>query len=167
MAPTPGYIEADAAALAAKLSERFRLLERTVDEVVRAIDRDHAELVSRSGPSEVVEALSEAVAGRLSKVADDCEEVAAILERFRELTPIEAAREVPPPSVASADDDRSGPSPGVVAGDFPDAARLLATQMAMAGASAREITDRLRAEIGLSDARALALDVVTPSGDDA
>jgi hypothetical protein len=153
-----------AATLAAALSSRVGVLADAARDTMTAIERDRSALEGRYGSSVMADELIEAVSGRLDGVADDCRDLAAILDRFRSLagpTDVSEAPSAlpttPEPLPTAPIGGPLPPVPGVAAPEehgphLSDGVRLLATQMSVAGASPDEIALRLREDFGVPDA---------------
>jgi cell division septum initiation protein DivIVA len=120
-----------AADAAARLAEIVEAAERAARKVI-----DDAESDARRTLEEARERADGMVAERLRELADELDPAAAGPERTRHLEPVEAPRD------AGEAQWRSGSS----------GARLLATQMAVSGASREEIEARLRSGFEIDDA---------------
>lgn len=170
-----------AAALSAALLDRARELAETLRGIIDAIERDRAEIAERCGPSDLADQLGDAVSQRLAGLVDEAHDLTATLTRFRALAgpADDADRSRPPAGLepeirrrppegpaahyvehgSSMQSAASGALAGVRVGEVraPEGARLLATQMFVAGSSREDIAERLRRDFGIDGADADAV----------
>lgn len=195
MAEPSGRSDAHAATLAAALFARARLLADVATETSERIERDRTEIAGAHQGSPLADQLIDAVRARLEGIVGDTRDLAATLERFRELAgpvdlpepPAELAEplpELPEPLPELAEPLVHGASPsegrlsiakaplgdetGAGSGGAPvsEGVRLLATQMSVAGSSVEQIEARLREDFGVEDAHAVVAELFGYPGDE-
>ena len=117
--------------LADALIERAEAVKQQSDQLLRALDQAKAEVEDRLGPEPGTGPVARASTGKIEEPTEETVESTAGAP-IHHLKPVQH-------------------SP-FVAGTPSDGARLLATQMAVAGSSRPEIESRLQNEFGIQDA---------------
>jgi len=147
----PESKEADAVADAAdRLAEIVRAAERAAAAVI-----DDAEERAKRRVDEAQERAEKLVAERLRAMADELDPPRGNGQERPKLRTVEAVPEAPEQAEA-------GEAPARRAGEA--GARLLATQMAVSGASRKEIENRLRNGAGIEDPAPILDAILGPEG---
>ncbi len=132
-------------ALTDALIERAESVKRQSDELIRALGQAKLQVEERFRAESAEIAPPEA-----SPQQSPIQETPPAQAPVHHLKPVEVA---PPDFPVEVAPPQPPPAPGRVGGTPPsDGARLLATQMAVAGSSRAEIESRLRNEFGIRDA---------------
>lgn len=162
------------------LISQAETVKRQSDDLISALDEAKGEIAARVEPPAEISAPTPQV-GQLPRKGEpqlqavesppaeapaeepdeESEEAEAAPPRLQSAPPVEAVE-----PLRSAPEPAAEPTPArkpAFEGPIPASAKLLATQMAVAGSSRDEIEDRLRSEYGIGDAASM-LDAILGTG---
>jgi hypothetical protein len=145
------------------LISQAETVKRQSDDLISALDDAKGEIAARVEPQIEIAAPPTAQVSQLPRKQEPQLQAVHPVTNSLQVTRVEEALETQAPEPLRAAPDPTADRKAGFGGPIPASAKLLATQMAVAGSSRDEIETRLRSEYGIDDAGSM-LDAILGMG---